>query len=165
MKTRSGDRAPGAQLQAMRKQWPDFAGKKLGDGTLVWRGPLRPKAQIYEVFLFWKPRAMMLPYVTVVEPELEPRPDGTFAAIPHLIYDRTDPTKSGLCLFDPEGGEWSPARLIAETTIHWASEWLFYYELWHLTGTWLAPSVGFESAARMNEADAMIIEEVKAGVH
>lgn len=160
-----GARSSEAQLRAMTSQWPDFQGKRLGDGTLVWSGPLRPKAQIYEVFLFWKPGAMMLPYVMVAEPKLQPRPGGTYAAIPHLIFDQNDPEGSGLCLFDPEGGEWSPARLIAETTIPWASEWLLYYELWHLTGEWLAPGVGYESVARMHEADARIIREVKADVH
>jgi hypothetical protein len=165
MKTSGGARSPDAQLKAMVAQWPDFQGRKLGDGTLVWRGPLRPKAQFYDVCLFWKPRAMVLPYVMVVDPPLQPRAEGTFAEIPHLIFDRNDPAGSGLCLFDPEGGEWSPARLIAETTIHWTAEWLAYYELWHLTGEWLAPSVGYESAARMHEADAQIIREVKVDVH
>lgn len=125
MKT-DGARSPDAQLKAMSGQWPDFQGRRLGDGTLVWRGPLRPKARLYEVFLFWKPGAMTLPYVMVIDPPLEPRPGGTFAEIPHLIYDASDPPSSGLCLFDPEGGEWSAARLIAETTIHWTAEWLAY---------------------------------------
>ncbi|MAB00286.1 MAG: hypothetical protein CMN87_04570 [Stappia sp.] len=164
MKT-DGARSPDAQLKAMAAQWPDFQGRRLGDGTLAWRGPLRPKAGLYEVFLFWKPGAMTLPYVMVIDPPLEPRPGSTFAEIPHLIYDANDPPSSGLCLFDPEGGEWSAARLIAETTIHWTAEWLAYYELWHLTGEWLAPGVGYESVARMHAADAQIIREVKADVH
>lgn len=161
----SGTRSPDAQLKAMVSLWPDFQGKKLGDGTLLWRGPLRPKAQFYEVCLFWKPGAMSLPYVMVVDPPLRPRPGGTFEEIPHLIFDSNDPTRSGLCLFDPEGGEWSAARLIAETTIVWAAEWLAYYELWHLTSEWLAPSVGYESVARMHDADARIVRDTKAYVH
>jgi len=165
MTTSPGARSPDAQLKAMVAQWPDFGGRRLGDGTLVWRGPLRPKALVYDMLLFWKPGAMALPYVMVVEPPLQPRPGGTFAEIPHLIFDQNDPVRSGLCLFDPEGGEWSPARLIAETTIHWASEWLLYYELWHLTGTWLAPGVGYESVAHMHASEAQTIREIKADVH
>ena len=161
----SGARSPDAQLRAMATQWPDFEGRKLEDGTLTWRGPLRPKAQFYEIGLFWKPGAMSLPYVMVFEPSLQPRPGGTFAEIPHLIFDANDPTHSGLCLFDPKGGEWSAARLIAETTIDWTAEWLAYYELWHLTGEWLALGVGYESVARMHEADARVIREVKADVY
>jgi hypothetical protein len=111
-------RSPAAQLQAMAAQWPDFAGERLGDGMLIWRGPLRPKAKLYEIFVAWRPGAMALPYVMVIDPPLRPRSGTAFPEIPHLIYYSDEPTKSGLCLFDPDGQEWSPARLIAETTIY-----------------------------------------------
>ena len=108
---------------------------------------------------------MALPYVMVADPLLQPRPGGTFAEIPHLIFDEEEPTWSGLCLFDPQGGEWSAARLIAETTIPWAAEWLAYYELWHLSGEWLAPGVGYESVAQMAAAEAQIVREVRADAY
>jgi hypothetical protein len=158
-------RSPDAQLAAMRRLWPYFTGGKEPDGTLMWTGPLRPKAQFYAISLFWKPGAMALPYVMVDDPPLGPRPDGTFDEIPHLIFHQEKPTRSGLCLFDPEGREWTPSNLIAETTIWWAAEWLAYYELWHLTGEWLAPSVGHESVARMRAAEARIVKKVLADVH
>ena len=160
-----GPRSPDAQLKAMAAQWPDFVGRKLPCGTLVWRGPLRPMAQLYNVFAFWRPGAMALPYVMVADPLLQPRPGGTFAEIPHLIFDEEEPTRSGLCLFDPQGGEWSAASLIAETTIPWTAEWLAYYELWHLSGEWLAPGVGYESVAQMAAAEAQIVREVRADVY
>ena len=149
----------------MREQWPDFTGLKLPSGVVGWRGPLKPKAQLYKVLLFWKPGAMALPYVMIEDPPLEPRPEGKFNEIPHLIYDADEPARSGLCLFDPDGKEWSAADLIASTTVHWTAEWLTYYELWHLTGEWLAPSVGYESVARMHAAEVGIIKEILADVH
>jgi hypothetical protein len=158
-------RSPEAQLAAMRRLWPDFSGEKLADGTLWWQGLLRPKAQLYVVSLFWKPGAMSLPYVMVSDPPIKPREGGSFAEIPHLIYNAEEPVQSGLCLFDPEGREWTPADLIAETTIYWAAEWLAYYELWHMTGEWLAPGVGSESVARMHSGDAQAVKEVLADVH
>ena len=158
-------RSPDAQLTAMRRQWPDFEGRRLGDGTLVWQGPLRPKAQLYSVFACWHPVTMSLPYVIVDDPPLRPRPGGAFAEIPHLIFYAEKPEQSGLCLFDPEGREWSPADLVADTTVLWTAEWLTYYELWHLTGTWLAPGVGYESVARMMRADAEAVKAVLADVH
>ncbi|MBO6560477.1 MAG: hypothetical protein JJ959_08070 [Nisaea sp.] len=158
-------RSPASQLAAMRRLWPDFTGQKLPDGTLAWAGPLRPKAQLYSISLFWKPGEMSLPYVFVDSPPLAPRPGGEFAEIPHLIFYEEEPTRSGLCLFDPEGREWSPSDLIAETTIYWAAEWLAYYELWHLTGDWLAPGVGYESVARMHASEVETIKEVLADVH
>jgi hypothetical protein len=158
-------RSPDAQLTAMRRLWPDFVGRRLGNGTLCWSGPLRPKGLFYFVSLFWKPGAMSLPYVMVDDPPLAPRPGGTFAEIPHLIFDEEEPTRSGLCLFDPDGGEWTDADLIAETTIWWAAEWLAYYELWHMTGEWLAPGVGYESVAQMHAAEARTFRRVLPDVH
>ena len=40
----------------------------------------------------------------------------------------------------------------------WTAEWLIYYELWHLTGEWLAPGVGYESVARMTAAEAGVVQ-------
>jgi hypothetical protein len=108
---------------------------------------------------------MSLPYVMVRDPALKPRAGGNFAEIPHLIFDKDKPEDSGLCLFDPDGQEWSPGSLIAETTVPWAADWLTYYELWHLTGTWLAPGVGYESVARMAEAEAAAIRALRPDVH
>jgi hypothetical protein len=158
-------RSSSAQLKAMAKLWPDFLGRRLGDGTLVFKGPLRPKAKHYIVFLYWKPGVMSLPFVMLDEPALEPRPGSQFSEIPHLIFDAKTPTESGLCLFDPAGQEWTPECLIAETTIPWTAEWLAYYEIWHMTGDWLAPGVGYESVARMQQAEAEIIREIRADVH
>lgn len=165
MKSDGPRRSPDAHLAAMRCVWPDFTGKKLPDETLWWQGPPRPKARLYIVSLFWKPGAMSLPYVLVTDPPLAPRPGGTFAEIPHLIFHAEEPFNSGLCLFDPEGREWSPADLIAETTIYWTAEWLAYYEIWHMTGEWPAPGVGYESVARMHATDARTVKEVLADVH
>lgn len=49
-----------------------------------------------------------------------------------------------LCLHLP--GEWSPNMYIAHTTVPWTSEWLFYYELWLITGNWEGGGHGEPSA-------------------
>lgn len=132
---------------------------------MLWVGRLRPKARFYTISIIWKPRAMRLPDVVVRDPPISPRPGTNYDEIPHLIFYRDKPEQSGLCLFDPQGREWCEADLIAETTVRWTAEWLAYYELWHLTGEWLAPSVGYESVARMNEAEARIVKNLVADVH
>ena len=161
LKRRSSD----AQLQAMKLHWPAFDGSKSGDGMLRWNGPLKPKARLYHVAILWKPGAMALPYVWLYDPALQPRAGSSFADIPHLIFYKEDPEHSGLCLFDPERREWSPADLIAETTVPWASEWLLYYELWHLTGEWFAPGVGRERVAQMPPGESGVIKDLLADVH
>jgi hypothetical protein len=101
----------------------------------------------------------------VADPEICTRDGLTYADIPHLMFNAEDPVLSGLCLFDPAGKEWTPADLIADTTIPWAAEWLHYYELWHVTGEWLASGVGPESVASLSRGEARAIEEAAAHVH
>lgn len=163
--SRSFRRSSDAQLTAMRRQWPDFDGRRMGNGTLVWRGPLKPKAQLYRIAIIWHPVNMILPHVVVIDPPLRPRPGGTYAEIPHLIFYPEKPEFSGLCLFDPEGREWTPADLIADTTVPWTAEWLVYYELWHMMGEWLAPSVGYESVAHKMMDDAAAVRDALNDVH
>jgi hypothetical protein len=158
-------RSTHAQLTAMRAAWPQFVAKKRGDGLVVWQGPLRPRGMIYRLSVFWWPGKIDRPYVIIADPEIRPRENLTYADIPHLMFNPEDPSLSGLCLFDPAGREWTPAALIADTTVLWASEWLHYYELWHLTGEWLAPGVGPESVASLTSGEALAIEEAAAHVH
>ena len=46
--------------------------------------------------------------------------------LPHTY----DTKKQRLCLFRPHFGEWNSIMLIADTIVHWAIEWLYYYENW-----------------------------------
>ncbi len=157
-------RSSHAQLKAMQQHWPDFKGKKKPDGTLVWIGRLKPKAQIYKIGILWKP-TVDRPYVMLIDPPLCPRMNGQFEDIPHLMFLKEKPEYSGLCLFDSEGKEWSNVDLIAETTVPWTAEWLLYYELWHLTGEWHGPGVGYESVAQMSVNEARVVRETITDVH
>jgi hypothetical protein len=78
-------RSPNAQLKAMQQRWPDFRGEKKADGTLVWIGRLKPKAKTYIIGIVWKP-GVDRPYVTLIDPPLRPRANGTFEDIPHLMF-------------------------------------------------------------------------------
>ncbi|CPT91680.1 Uncharacterised protein [Mycobacteroides abscessus] len=66
------------------------------------------------------------PEVKVVAPELQLHHEAE--VLPHTFPGEK------LCLHLP--GEWSPNMYIAHTTVPWTSEWLFYYELWLVTGNW-----------------------------
>ncbi|MCY4160578.1 MAG: hypothetical protein OXE77_01800 [Flavobacteriaceae bacterium] len=52
--------------------------------------------------------------------------------LPH-VYDGG---KQQLCLYSSSKKEWNGFKPIADTIIPWTSEWLFYYELWLLSGQW-----------------------------
>lgn len=42
-----------------------------------------------------------------------------------------------LCLFRPKHKEWSPEHYLSETIVPWTWEWLYFYEIWRITGNWL----------------------------
>lgn len=58
--------------------------------------------------------------------------------LPHTY----DTKRQLLCLFTPNYGEWNDTMLIANTIVHWAIEWLYYYENWVYTGKWLGGGHG-----------------------
>lgn len=51
--------------------------------------------------------------------------------IPHMYSQET------LCLYMPKYSEFTRKNYISNTIIPWTSLWLYYYELWHVTGKWL----------------------------
>lgn len=158
-------RSPHAQLEAMRRHWPDFYAKKEANGLLWWYGPLQPQALRYLIEIYWRPGVLDRPWVIIDKPAIMPIAGKEYEDIPHLIFNEANPERSALCLFDPEGNEWRDSDLIAETTVWWAAEWLNYYELWHVTGEWLAPSVGFESVGHMKAVEEQALREAAEHVH
>lgn len=55
--------------------------------------------------------------------------------VPHMYSD------GSLCLFYPGYDEWKYSDSWAETLIPWASLWLYYYELWLMTGEWIGGGI------------------------
>ena len=98
---------------------------------LVWTGHLRPTALSgwYRLRIDVRRSRQMAPDVYVESPKLRDRSDET---VPHL-YDRE---RARLCLWIPGRGEWSARMWIVDSVLLWASEWLFFYEVWLATGDW-----------------------------
>jgi hypothetical protein len=132
----------------MKGRWPEFEIKHVWDGCITWVGQLRGFQRPYQVGVIWNMGTKQAPYVYLIDPPLVPRAGATYEDIPHLMFDGENPASSGLCLYDPEGNEWSDHMLIADTTLPWAARWLYYYELWHYDGKWRGGGVGPESVAR-----------------
>ena len=73
------------------------------------------------------------PVIKVLNNQLKPRqPKGR---IKHTYPDES------LCLYYPKAREWTPNDLISETIVPWISVWLYYYELWFVTGIWLGGGI------------------------
>jgi hypothetical protein len=145
-------RSLGAQRARMDGRWPQFQFTQLKSSMVSWEGQIRGFQKQYVIEVFWDSSTPDKPYVVLRDPQLRPRDDKTFQEIPHLLFYSERPELSGLCLFDPDGQEWSNKRLIANTTIAWSAEWLLYYELWHLDGVWRGGGVGPENVAEARAA-------------
>lgn len=154
---RSKERSIPAQLSRMTHRWPALTHRFAGPGIEAWIGPLRGLQRDYTVYVSWAHEAGLPPFVFIVQPEIRPRPGGSYADIPHLIFNDEKPTESALCLFDPDQGEWDRTMLIADTIIPWASEWLHDYELWHFDGVWRGPNApGPISVGEIRRLDKML---------
>lgn len=71
------------------------------------------------------------PKIYLLEPKKLVMPEGQ-KRLKH-VYDQKN---QQLCLFYPDGFQWNRNRLLADTILLWASEWLFFYEIWVETGEW-----------------------------
>jgi len=96
-------------------------------GELKIRGQISPSTISSTYTFTLNYRLQSNPRVRIIEPQLE-KPDGRNP--PHLYSD------GSLCLYYPKYYEWKSTMLIGETIIPWTSLWLFYYEIWLVTGAW-----------------------------
>jgi hypothetical protein len=114
------------QASDLRSKYPTSRPTWGRGQPLRWVGDVRPTrlSDTYTVEICWDGRRSR-PTVRVLKPTLKVLPG---QQLPHTFGD------GSLCLhFD---GEWSSEMLISDTIIPWASEWLYYYELWLATGEW-----------------------------
>lgn len=71
--------------------------------------------------------------VFVVEPNI--RELKKKLSIPHLYPN------GSLCLYYPDYNEWNVEELWADTLIPWTCLWLYFFELWLVTGEWLGGGI------------------------
>jgi hypothetical protein len=113
------------QVASLKRKYPD-ASATWKCGIVGWTGQINPApiCDTYTVRITWSPGSSR-PVVRVLSPHLETR---TGERLPHVFGD------DSLCLHYHE--EWTPKLKIAESIIPWASEWLYFYEIWLATGVW-----------------------------
>lgn len=122
-----------AQIAAMAEDWPQFKAKSNSDGSVIWTGPLEADHQTFVVEVRYA-LDMEFPWVRVLRPRLVQRPELPEGPLPHVYWQGDEP---GLCLFDPLQKEWDASMAISRTTIPWTIDWLYFYEIWSMTGKWL----------------------------
>lgn len=132
------------QIQAMAFQWPDFKLTERIDQSATWEGILAPDKRAYLVRVRYRVPMVLenitltdaQPRVQVIGPKLERHPDYEEGPIPHVYRCRADSSLPFLCLFSPSLREWDVNDFLADTTIFWTNEWLYFYEGWLVTKKW-----------------------------
>jgi len=124
------------QIDRMRDVWSRLTLVARDSDSAIWEGPITPLLQTYQVSIFYRaPRLIenldarrLQPRVSVISPHLRPRLGDKEGMLPHVYYSPEG--KVTLCLLDPDAADWSPADLLAETTVPWTIEWLAAYDGW-----------------------------------
>jgi hypothetical protein len=135
------------QDELIRRDFPDFRLTAAIDWVGVWEGPVRPILRTYRIRIvhfrrrFFDDWSLQNHYISVyvVDPLIGAEAREKEQVLPHIYWNDRRPEYPALCLFDPRDDDWSPEQSIAETIIPWASQWLFFYEYWQITGRFMAP--------------------------
>lgn len=127
----------------MTEHFPGFRAVLDLPWVTIWEGELTPISAPYKVRMV-DHRGMddgninfgsLWPSVRVQSP-LARRDEAPHEPVPHLYGSHDDPRGAELCLFLPRSREWNEYMLLADSIVRWTAEWLFYYEMWHVTGAW-----------------------------
>ena len=106
--------------------YPSFETQIKSYGELVITGVVKPTnmSRKYEIRITYV--ISKIQKVEIINPKL----DDSTCKLPH-VYNNNE-----LCLFYPKYKEWTKYDYIAEKIIPWTTLWLYYYEVWRITGVW-----------------------------
>lgn len=118
---------PQQQKGILIKDYPNGVFKNISFNKWEWIYQLQPTegSPFYSFKLVYddiRPRIYILDLLERVDGNLE---------LPHVWNDK----KQEICLYYPIYKEWTHYKKIS-IFVPWVSEWLYYYELWLVTGTW-----------------------------
>lgn len=119
------------QIGAINSYFPNGIFIYMGKLNIVWEGELTPSPNsiTYRIRVQYSFKKGVSVYV--ISPIPLPLCDGK-NQLPHVYSHK----EQRLCLYYPDGIEWSPSKYLVKTIFPWASEWLLHYELWLITGEW-----------------------------
>lgn len=117
----------------------------LHKGKLLWEQRVRPSelSKTYDITLKYNG---VYPEVYLYNQGIMKEKD---EYIPHCYkrhYKSENDEYVRLCLYYPKYQEWSKDMLLSDTIIPWTIDWLYFYELWRITGKWLGGGVEHEKS-------------------
>lgn len=119
-----------SQFERLKSSFPNLVVEELSKTKLIVVIQIRPDvfSREYDVKIVYETGKSVL--VFIVNEKLKIAENRT--KLPHVW----DNELQKICLYSREGGKWSSEKSIISTVVPWASEWLFYYELWLIDGLW-----------------------------
>ena len=109
----------------LKTKFPDSTFKIRGK-LLVWEGWVKPREESRKYLLCLNYIIGASPRIWVVDPPLHE----TIDKLPHVYAGNR------LCLYQPKEWWWSKTFSIAKYLIPWAILWIYYYEIFQITGEW-----------------------------
>lgn len=119
--------SPLHQIEFMKRSFPQFKARKIQGDQVEFTGSLNvnPRFPTYLVSILY--RGHLKPLVKVLSPKLVPKP-------PHYYKE-----SESLCLYHPDNYNWQAGRILAREIVPWTAAWIYFYEVWLITGVWYGP--------------------------
>lgn len=114
------------QANMIKIVYPNMDFNITPNGELIISGIIKPTPLSREYTIRISYIIGNFPVVEIINPKL----DKVSSKLPHVYKD------NNLCLFYPKNKEWTKYDYIADKIIPWTSLWLYYYEVWKITGKW-----------------------------
>ena len=115
------------QLFFMNSRFPQLIAKVHRQRSIIWEGPWRPSELGDEYTVSISYEQGFRPRIAIIEPALALAPGKK--ELPHTYGGQNN-----ICVHRPE--EWHKGLAIADTIMPWLSQWLYFYEIWVVTGKW-----------------------------
>ena len=125
------------QVRVLANEFPNGVVKSQTLRYLVWEMDIIPTPNSYSYRIRIDYTIGSAPATYVIEPTILSKAEGS-NSLPHVF----DNEKQQLCLYYGRIGEWTSSMFLAKKIVPWAAEWLFFYEIWVITGEWLGEGVG-----------------------
>jgi len=145
MSARNHRLSPARQAANLCIAWPSFKCRVSGTGVRC-EGMLQPTPISASYSIVVEFRRYRAPRAWVKTPILTVRSEGE--AIPHVDPDARVPGGYRPCLGVPNSGEYTTNETAHCQLIPWLAEWLFHYEMWHMTGVWSGGGKHHESTEK-----------------
>ncbi len=124
------------QMAALKRTFPEsHVNYDYRQKRLVWEGILQPTtlSKKYKVKITCDGISSIdyKPNIYVISPKPLSLAENE-KKLPHTY----DSKQQQICLYDWRCNEWNETMMMSHTIIPWATEWLYFYEIWVATGEW-----------------------------